>query len=741
MKLKFIFFVFIFCLGYTNKQLFALTLTTGSCTTTQQFGQVYPGAINQPILQLKFVVSNGGGGTPVNVCNFSFNASNTLNSEVLVAKLYYTNTSAAFNTSTLIGTVSNPNGTITFNITQPLNSTGNHYIWLAYDLSSTTGLCSKFDASVNNIFYANSGGACPGTPFTPLTPNPDGFCNTAGPDCWTQKANFPGVARNAAMSFTIGSKVYIGGGYDGTNYYSDFFEYDPSINTWTSKAAIPGQARYGASGFNIGTKGYCFAGYWLGTYYGTLVEYDAFTDSWSAKTPLPDTLREYSNVSVIGTKAYIHGGFNNSYTPNTLGDLWEWDQTINVWTEKNRIPASTRYAGTGLTLNGKCYFGLGTNSSSVALNDFWQYNPGTNTWSAQTSFTGTARNTPATMVLGPKAYVALGSSPPVKSDVYEYNPNKNSWKQLSDFPGSARSNVTYTSIESSYKAYVGCGYSTMYLNEFWEYTPPNQIIINSTNTNSFCPGATIIANCTIYGTFLTGNVFSLELSDTLGSFSSPVVIGTSTGTTLTSISGIIPTNATAGSLYRVRITASNWPTTGDDNLFDLTILSNSVAPSTINTSSNLLCASESCSLTVVGGFLGSGASWNWMEGTCVGTIVNTGSSVSFTPVSTKTYYVKAIGTCNTTTCANISITVPTVNGGTGNWIWQGNYSVDWFDPCNWIQKSLPDANSDVNIPGGTTYNPTITGTTANCKTITINTSNGAHVTINTSGGGHLNVQP
>ena len=77
---------------------------------------------------------------------------------------------------------------------------------------------------------------------------------------WTQKADFGGTARYGAVGFSIGSKGYIGTGYDGS-YIKDFWEYDPAANTWTQKADFGGTARYGAVGFSIGSKGYIGTGY------------------------------------------------------------------------------------------------------------------------------------------------------------------------------------------------------------------------------------------------------------------------------------------------------------------------------------------------------------------------------------------------------------------------------------------------------------------------------------------------
>jgi hypothetical protein len=79
------------------------------------------------------------------------------------------------------------------------------------------------------------------------------------------------------------------------------------------------------------------------------------------------------------------------------------------------------------------------------------------------------------------------------------------------------------------------------------------------------------------------------------------------------------------------------------------------------------------------------------------------------------------------------------NGGSGTWTWTGGRSTSWFEPCNWDKGSLPDGSSDVVIPGGTTYKPTITGGAASCNTITIATSAGAVLTVSDAGGGSLSV--
>ncbi len=84
----------------------------------------------------------------------------------------------------------------------------------------------------------------------------------------------------------------------------------------------------------------------------------------------------------------------------------------------------------------------------------------------------------------------------------------------------------------------------------------------------------------------------------------------------------------------------------------------SVAPTGATASPNPIC-SGAVTLNRIGGSLGTGSSWNWYSGSCGGTFVGTGSSISVSPASTTTYYVRASGGCGTTACASVTVTVNT----------------------------------------------------------------------------------
>lgn len=111
---------------------------------------------------------------------------------------------------------------------------------------------------------------------------------------------------------------------------------------------------------------------------------------------------------------------------------------------------------------------------------------------------------------------------------------------------------------------------------------------------------------------------------------------------------------------------SNTFTSCPDNSFcpqrvqiSLTYTPVSIAPTSISASPNPSCGG-SVTLTRVGGSLGSGATWQWYTGSCGGTNIGSGNSITVNPTSTTTYYVRAQGGgCGTTTCAQVTVTVNT----------------------------------------------------------------------------------
>ena len=137
----------------------------------------------------------------------------------------------------------------------------------------------------------------------------------------------------------------------------------------------------------------------------------------------------------------------------------------------------------------------------------------------------------------------------------------------------------------------------------------------------------------------------------------------------------------------------------------LTGLVPSTAPASASKNKNNICPGISVNLSVVGGTLGSNASWKWYSGSCGSALAGTGSTISVTPAVTTTYYVRAEGDCNATTCqavtVNISCDIDKDKDGIPDWVESnmaaafqdanGNGIVNAYDPA---YPGFVDNNND-----------------------------------------------
>lgn len=79
-----------------------------------------------------------------------------------------------------------------------------------------------------------------------------------------------------------------------------------------------------------------------------------------------------------------------------------------------------------------------------------------------------------------------------------------------------------------------------------------------------------------------------------------------------------------------------------------------------------ICSGSSTTLSVNGGSLGTGANWQWFEGSCgSGSALGTGSSITVSPTANTSYYVVSQGGCNTTSCVSQAVTVTPISADAG----------------------------------------------------------------------------
>ena len=80
----------------------------------------------------------------------------------------------------------------------------------------------------------------------------------------------------------------------------------------------------------------------------------------------------------------------------------------------------------------------------------------------------------------------------------------------------------------------------------------------------FCPGESFVLTYTITGSYTVGNIFTAQRSNSVGSFASPVVIGSIASTTAGNINCTIAMGTPAGAGYLVRVILSTPSVTGSN---------------------------------------------------------------------------------------------------------------------------------------------------------------------------------
>ncbi len=373
-------------------------------------------------------------------------------------------------------------------------------------------------------------------------------------DSWSQKADFGGGIRNGAVGFSIGSKGYIGIGYNGS-YNVDWWEYDPIANTWTQKANFTGTARAWASSFVINSKGYIACGYDGTNSLSTLHEYNPIANTWAIKTSIPGTSREGSVGFSLNSLGYIVAG-RELPANNFLTTMYAYNPITDSWTQRASYPVGVNYA-IGFSIGNKGYVGTGSGSGG-ATQSFYEYDPNSNSWAIKANFGGGVYGNSEAFVIGNKGYAVCGTNVSNfnTNTLYEFDPTNNSWSSKSVFPPGTRGDMA--SFVISDKAYAGIGENGGYYQDFYEYTPGTTASVNSTIISNITmttatSGGEVIFNGN-YSVTARGIVWSTSTNPTVGSHTGGGITtdGTGDGVFSSSLSGL-----TAGTQYFYRAYATN----------------------------------------------------------------------------------------------------------------------------------------------------------------------------------------
>jgi uncharacterized protein YjdB len=176
---------------------------------------------------------------------------------------------------------------------------------------------------------------------------------------------------------------------------------------------------------------------------------------------------------------------------------------------------------------------------------------------------------------------------------------------------------------------------------------PVSITTGTITGSPFCPGATVGVPYTITGTFTAGNIYTAQLSDASGSFTSPVDIGTLASVAAGTITATIPSAAAAGTGYRIRVISNTPADTGTINSSDLTISPLPVAGTVSGTAT--VCISATTPLTDATGDAGG----TWSSTVAGNATVDASGMVTGIAVGTTTISYTVTNSCGTVAATQV----------------------------------------------------------------------------------------
>lgn len=373
---------------------------------------------------------------------------------------------------------------------------------------------------------------------------------------------FPnGVSTKGGLIQASNGKLYGMTETGGTNGFGSIFSYDISTSTYstvysftTITGALPhgnlmqasngklyGMTRYGGSS----NKGVIFSFDYSTNIYTDLFD---FTGAPNGERPT-GSLIQASNGKLYGGTTL--GGANNN------GTIFSFNYTTLAFTkimDGTSTNGSTIYGTPVIANDGKIYV-LTAYSGTLGGGTIIKVDPLTDTFTKVFNLNSTLHGYGSMGSLfkasdGKLFGATYGFGANGKGTIFNFDVSTNTLTNLRnlDFPDGY--NHTYSSfVETAMSITIG------------------------TLVSSHCAGTTISVPYTIVGTYGASNIFTAQLSDANGNFSSPVTIGSLAAVGSSTITATIPANTTPGFNYRIRVVSSVPAVTGTSNPVALTIRS------------------------------------------------------------------------------------------------------------------------------------------------------------------------
>jgi hypothetical protein len=432
---------------------------------------------------------------------------------------------------------------------------------------------------------------------------------------WKSMGNMSTARRNHTFTQLANGKFLVVGGRGTTsNALTSCEIYDPNTNTWSAAASL-NTARYGHVTIKL-SKGkiLVIGGFGISKLITTCELYDEKTNTWSNTGALANGRINFCAIEHTAGSVLVAGGDNNAGT--SLSSCEIYDVSTGTFSNTGSLStARTRFSM--VVINNGIVMAIGGLTGSTILTSCEIFN--TNSWSA-----GQSLNT---------ARAAFGDAITLSN------------KKILVSGGFAVGQMGLTQIASA-ELFTPC----------IDPTIPTPTISSTT----ICKGDSVTASI---------------LSGALNSAANWYWYSGSCGGTLLGTGTTIKLSPSTTTNYFVR-GEGNCVTPSSCKSFSITVLTpDTIAAPTISASSSTFCGSQSITLSISSGQLGTAKNWEWYQGSCGSTVLGTDSTLIVTPTASTTYYAKAIGRCIYSSCGNISIIMGGAGAPTGANVYTGNITI------------------------------------------------------------------
>ena len=274
---------------------------------------------------------------------------------------------------------------------------------------------------------------------------------------WTQLPDFPGIERDDASAFTIGTDIYVGTGMDvGFQLTNDWYRFNTLTNSWSPVASLPAAGRQYCSSFELDGNGFLFGGVVNGTATNELWRYDPATDTWTQRASNMDSCSASTAFVLDGAGHVVSGNLASGLPCNFH---WVYDAAADEWTLATPLPGPPLHRAASFVDEGTAWVTAGSIAPLYAVAESYAYLPLTGTWTSraplpQPRFSGDAVGVPDGGV-----FVCGGTYDPpsvAHDEVWHYAASTDTWQTYPPLPAGTRRGGVIAFVPPN-KVFYGAG--------------------------------------------------------------------------------------------------------------------------------------------------------------------------------------------------------------------------------------------------------------------------------------------